>query len=61
MKDAMINLLITNHELESLIHQSPNKNQQLIKQDVKEAVEQIAAGKTFPIKQAFQLIHTKYE
>ena len=46
----MINLLITNHELESLIHQSPNKNQQLIKQDVKEAVEQIDAGKTFPIK-----------
>ena len=57
----MINLLITNHELESLIHQSPNKNQQLIKQDVKEAVEQIDAGKTFPIKQAFQLIRTKYE
>lgn len=57
----MINLLITNHELESLIHQSPNKNQQLIKQDVKEAVEQIDAGTTFPIKQAFQLICTKYE
>lgn len=70
----MINISITDPALETLIHQSFGNNQGLIeqeftrfiqenqvKQDIKESIEQINAGKSVSIKEAFKSIRSKYE
>lgn len=70
----MINISITDPALETLIHQSFGNNQGLIeqeftrfiqenqvKQDIKESIEQINAGKSVSIKDAFKSIRSKYE
>lgn len=70
----MINISITDPQLETLIHQSFGDNQQLIEQefsrfiqescinkDIKESVEQIDTGETVSIKDAFKSVRSKYE
>ncbi|MBT3811896.1 MAG: hypothetical protein HON51_00590 [Gammaproteobacteria bacterium] len=70
----MINISITDPQLETLIHQSFGDNQQLIEQefsrfiqesrikkDIKDAVEQIDAGDTVSMKDAFESVRRKYE
>jgi len=70
----MINISITDPALETLIHRSFGDNQGLIeqeftrfiqesqiKQDIKESIEQINAGKSVSIKDAFKSIRSKYE
>jgi len=70
----MINISITDPQLESLIHQSFGNNQQLIEQefsrfiqdsrikkDIQDATKQIDAGNTISMKDAFKSVRKKYE
>ena len=70
----MINISITDPQLETLIHQSFGDNQQLIEQefsrfiqesrikkDINEAVEQIDAGEMVSIKAAFKSARSAYD